>query len=204
MIRRPRLLVLAAAVALLLVVCVIVVLGRTDWWQHFHPSDPSEAALHRSYSATSHHYQLRPVGGDKPNSETAAEQLWQQLLTGLVEDPVSRGLLSRLYGGLPVEFARVHARDPKDDMADEEILVAIPSPGFGLAVRYRDRDPLHGAGGAVIHDLRVSQVTWHRGYLPQGNLAGHPEDVDPFGWVLEDYLLRHAPDWQAARRPAGC
>lgn len=154
---------------------------------------------------------LPPTAGRDRN---AAEDLSRELFTNISADPESLKLLSRLYGGLPVELVSL---DGGTEFDATEVEAARPN-GEGPAVLLslhletpgKERSYGSDVAQALGYDWAYSStlsigrvVRQESGANPSfsmDELTSHQidarDDREILSIVGNEYLLRHAPGWQ--------
>jgi hypothetical protein len=199
---------IAAGAVLTLVALAGLAVYLKGWWPHaiqtpLGPSPGRTAPHSDSFSARNWSYYLRPVPTDKPGPRPPAQEAWDGLFTGMADDPATRQLLRRLYGGLPAELAVLDK-----DAATDEALTRPPAEGSAVALRVANLGS-HAEktddGQTLFGTIALGRATFLKDFVspdPGEGVASllttmrdSPSDGTAFQLAVEDYMLRHGTGW---------
>jgi hypothetical protein len=145
---------------------------------------------------------LLALGPDAKATEPAAKDLWRDLFAGLAADADSQKLLTKLYGGLPVEFVLLDGKTPFDEKAAEAARPRATTSAVLLSVHPKQPGEWSAAENQLYGTLSFARVV----RLAEGDprtatsvdeaLTRQPEELEVLYLVINDYLLRKARGWQ--------
>jgi hypothetical protein len=166
------------------------------------PSSKS-APYATSFTARNWSFHLRRLGSD--SDEGKAAEVWRDLFVGIAEDAKTRSLLRQLHGNRPVEFVVLDAKQ-----ADDAALSAPPPDGYDFVMRLADLKLDKQPGGDRVRVVAYGHVTNLKdATTPTASELGDivkvlespPSPGDPLRLAMQDYVLRHAPDWAVISGP---
>jgi hypothetical protein len=145
-------------------------------------------------------FHLLPIDAKAKESTDKSKEVWRNLFVGMAADVKTRELLTRLHGGWPTELVVVEAKQARDQSAFK----APPSAETAVVLRVAElgrREVATKAGVVPFLEIAYSRVIRIKDAAVSSLPIGKSEPLpgDALEIAVEEYVLRHAPGWVAAR-----